>query len=589
MLIKPEPLQETCKPLLIFGLVTQSLFVQQHLPDSKDLGDTAFAQACILARQCGWNQASSSPGRLTDVTEELRKVFRSLYIRDRCYAIACGAPIWLPHEAHTRFDSPPPQLRLTDGEQNLIQPYNLHYIQHGLAQIQSELLNIFAPNDTQSTWVNDRKGALVRVRQRLEDWARDHGLQLPSSLGDFENVWTQLAFLGTRVQILNACNEMGDNFNEELLSDCQLTCLIFAASCLRNPSPTILQRLKAFPMRTASPIAPIRLTRHESSIAASSSSSSSPASRTPSGQNISRSTNSMSSPTSTPNLAPLRSDNSPPLPCHRLSLVFPITSIFVLVRRIIGLDRSSPQLPPAESIKDLKYQQELSQDIELLEAMSECFDSANTPTPAYITGTETRSNRSKLSLTIKHLLDIIRAIKASRLGDQDQPKDNTNLVPPQTFFLPPSPALPEPSPSTMNLLSLQESTPSCTSGQMYSSIPPSTLSSATGWATYPPQTSVPTVDPETSIYTSPYPGVNTTSAPGAIGAEDLNFETTEFWNQFGEPGVNWGMDGMAHGEWSVPMADEQQLQQCAKETRAKMPSVGKPSRRKRQRVDDERS
>ena len=82
----------------------QSLLAQQYLTEIGTLGDSLFAQACMLAResglhQAGYHAAPSSNLSATEV-EERQKVFKSLYIRDRYSAITCGTLLWLSSGGH---------------------------------------------------------------------------------------------------------------------------------------------------------------------------------------------------------------------------------------------------------------------------------------------------------------------------------------------------------------------------------------------------------------------------------------------------------------------------------------------------------
>ena len=395
--------------LLTLPITAQSLLAQQHHTVNETLSDSIFAQACTLARESGLHQASNSlaqSSKLSAVeTEERQRVFRSLYIRDRLSATACGALTWLPSPGSKNSPSTPTSALHAQGGIPAKQLEMQHTPHWELAEIQDALHRLLNSADASDMSTAGWRTTLARLQQKLEVWTQTHKVLSLSRPATVEAVSLHLAFLGTRIKILAIDNNTGGaarHISSQVLYDARLSCLLVATSCNQFPNQPLVDRLNSLLNKTES--------------TSCTSSPSSPSSR--SSPTCYPATNALQrTGPLTPPLASQTLGEAPvpaPLPLHRLASVFPIAAVFVLARHILGID-THPHLShsaPTGAQKNPQRLRELNQDISLLEALLFCFRGAPLPTAAAgaRSNAENNTHGSKLGRIIQHLVDVIRAI-----------------------------------------------------------------------------------------------------------------------------------------------------------------------------------
>ena len=505
--------------LLTFPITVQSLLAQQHHTVNETLSDFIFAQACTLARESGLHQANNSlaqSSKLSAVeTEERQRVFRSLYIRDRFSATACGAITWLPNPSSKNWSLPPtPNVYAEDGI-----PSKQLEIQHTahweLAEIQDVLHRLLSSADASDMSTAKWRTALARLEQKLEIWTQTHKVVSLSQPATVEEVLLHLALLGTRIRVLGIGKNNGGatrHISSQVLHDARLSCLLVATSCNQYLNQPLVDRLNSLLNKTES-----------------TSSTSSPASAS-----------SRSSPDSYPATEALQGTGalnprpgsrtlgeapvSAPLPLHRLASVFPTAAVFVLARHILGIDTNpqSSQSAATGAQRNPQRHREMNQDISLLETLLFCFRNAPPPTTAAAARSKTENNIHgfKLGRIIQHLVDIIHAIAvptsdgAANEADEDEEdgEDDDEL---DDVYVPDSLLTPTASMllSTSNALSMPNPNMYGSGGisPSYFGLPPtsSTSASRSAWAT--PQdpssaSATPLLTTRSSLYTPSTPG-----------------------------------------------------------------------------------
>ena len=424
---------------------------------SETLGGSIFAQACILAReaglhQCGNDLASSSNISVIDA-EERRKVFKSLFIRDRYSATACGAFTWLPRGGPK---GPPPTptsavhvhgARPSDEIEIQLAPH------WELAKIQDEFHHLLGLADASEISPSEWRTVFTRLQQKLERWTQTHKIPSSTRPSTVDGISLHLAFLGIRIRLLSLDINTGDTVQQvsaQTLHDARLSCLLVATSCSHYPNQTLTARLDHLLDKS-------ELTSSRGAQTHSSSSNSSPTSESSPSSPIFYSTT--DAPQRTGSMTPpLMDQNSAevqatvPLPFHRLANVFPTAAVFVIARHILSLGpcAQTSQSPSHLAHHDAQTQHEMIQDKWLLEALLLCFRSTQLPTTIAAAAhrkVDSEAYPSKFGRIIQHLISIIHAITdpASR-SDTDDPSrhaeaDEVYAPEPQlasTYSLPPS-------------------------------------------------------------------------------------------------------------------------------------------------------
>ncbi|ELR10228.1 hypothetical protein VC83_08978 [Pseudogymnoascus destructans] len=397
------------------ALALYSHFVQQYHTDNQTLGDSLFARACVLATESGLHQADSDLSPASDLSvveaEERQKVFRSLYIRDRFSMIAYGALAWLP-SADQRGSQTPGK----SSEQGGIvsnQLYPQHTPHWKLAGIQDELRCLLYSTDAPPVSKSGRRVALARLQQKLKTWAETYKIPSPNRPTTVHEISLHLAFLGTRILMLESESDTDDAACPALvqvIDDARLSCLLIAISCNQNLDQALTSQVDSLLSKTHFN-SPKGFGTHLCPSAALPTSVSSTSTSTfpsaldappgirppiPGGSNFS----SVQDPIPTP------------LPLHRITNVFPIAAIFVLARHILDIDKRVPpsQYAPAAVQSDKKRTTEITHDILLLEALLFCFRSKKPPSSIADHGNISSDTLgSKLGRTIQNLVNIIHA------------------------------------------------------------------------------------------------------------------------------------------------------------------------------------
>lgn len=277
--------------------------------------------------------------------------------------------------------------------------------------MQDDLDRLLNSADVPEMSTSKRRIALARLQQKLETWTQTHNVPSSTRPTTVDEISLHLAFLGTRIQLLDRDNNTSDAAQPSLaqvLDDARLSCLLVATACNHHLNQALTDRLDYL----------LNITFPAGAGTRSSSTTSSPTSASsPSSANFSSVTD---APQRTCPLTPQLSSADigqaqvmAPLPLHRLASVFPTTAIFVLARHVLGINARAQlsQSAPPTAQNDEQRQQEVNQDISLLEALLSCFYNAPPPAAAAARGNEDSDiHGSKLGRAIQGLVDIIHAI-----------------------------------------------------------------------------------------------------------------------------------------------------------------------------------
>lgn len=188
---------------------------------------------------------SITPGQMdldlsVDEIVERRKLFRSLYIRERCYATARGTLRRLP-----RY---PPETRSGSSSRAMSQDASSDTLAAGrgespsasggydetnepllsMAMIQDELHAAMFPGNPPETRILEQKVALTSIRQKLTKFAKTHRLPSLKRPDTFQDLSVHLAYLGTRIR---AYEFDDDEHNLNVLDDARLSCLLVISAC----------------------------------------------------------------------------------------------------------------------------------------------------------------------------------------------------------------------------------------------------------------------------------------------------------------------------------------------------------------------
>lgn len=186
---------------------------------------------------------SITPGQVNldlslDEIVERRKLFRSLYIRERCYATARGTLRRLPRyisdtnpvassRAMSQGESHAP-----NGQSNLesMSYLEIHEPFFIIAMIQDELHAVMFQVSSPDTRGMDQNMALSSIRQTLVAFARTHRLPYLQRPQTFQDLSMHLAYLGTRIRAYELDDE------HHILDDARLSCLLVMSACSNENS-----------------------------------------------------------------------------------------------------------------------------------------------------------------------------------------------------------------------------------------------------------------------------------------------------------------------------------------------------------------
>ncbi|PGH00584.1 hypothetical protein AJ80_09156, partial [Polytolypa hystricis UAMH7299] len=585
------------------ALALLSLLTQQYHTGDEALGQSLFAQACILAREAGLHQAGHSISRSSNLSameaEERQKVFGSLYIRDRYSATASGSLTWLPSGAPKGPIATSTSTATTHVGNTANRVDTQSKAHWELAKIQDELHCMLSSADVREMSPPERQAALRSLQQKLKAWARSHKVPSSARPNTVDEVLLHLAFLGTRIRVLQSDNFTGEDASSasaQVLYDTRLCCLLVATSCKPHPNRALTDRLDH--MLSQAPCAfEGTLRPHYSSVSSSRSSRSSRASsRMPSSPSPSASSSSAgdagqrTSPLTPPpsSSSSVKTPESATVPIHRVAHVFPNAAVFVLVRHILGIGTAArpSKNSPTAILNDEEQQDEARQDISLVEALLVTIHHEPSP-EAFLKKLGSDPSSGKVGRILQHLVDIIHVVKGatghgyantgvlgSEFASDDEGDNNDEVMVAPKQLLEPSSLLMDPANDAMNMSNMniygsgnispyQSSIPLMGSSQPHWGMPPDSLSSSSS------------VTPMLTTGNSMYAPSITPTPPTTI--PDSPFDISQFLNQMGSASpVIWdGGQGQA----------ELQLQQMAHD----QPETTNRRSKKRPRVERQQS
>lgn len=168
---------------------------------------------------------------------ERRKLFRSLYIRERCYAVARGTvrrlPRYLPDtksDSSSRAMSQDASSATLTAERGQSPSIPAGYEEaneplFNMAMIQDELHAAMFPGTPPETIMLEQKVALTGIRQRLMTFAKTQRLPSLKPPQTFQDLSLHLAYLGTRIRAYELDCE------QNVMDDARLSCLLVMSAC----------------------------------------------------------------------------------------------------------------------------------------------------------------------------------------------------------------------------------------------------------------------------------------------------------------------------------------------------------------------
>ena len=549
----------------------QSLLAQQYLIENRTIGNSLFAQACILARESGLHQAgyhTTPSSNLTTIEiEERQKVFRSLYIRDRYSATTSGTLTWLPNgscRGSPLVGVAPSNEPGGIPSDQLQTPYRAHW---DLARLQDEIIRMLSSGNAPDLSTSEQQAAFGQLHQKFETWTSEHKALLSTRPATVDEISLRLAFLSTRIRLQDGIQITSDNGwpSAQELHDARLSCLLLATSCNSYPEQTLVDRLDNLLDKGEFPS--LQRAGAQSSFTNSSPQSVSTSSTATSAMaNIPKRTDLLTSALSRP--SPTDAPALTQLPFHRLVNVFPITAIFVLARHILGMEQPS-QFASTTSQGDEQQRYEISQDILLLESLLSCFRSARPSRVMAPRGNDADGDGFKLDRVLKHLIDIIHVMVGptcrSNVDNASGKGDDMDIYAPEPMLASTSPLLLDASSNAMSMPDLH----------LFGSgtISPSLLgfpSSASQFMWGAPQDT--TQSSSTPLLTAGSSSYAPSMAPTPPTLPDTSSDFSHFLQQMGASSpVMWDGD---HGH--IELQIQSQQEQCVSEA-----TLGRPKKRPR--------
>ncbi|KAG6366681.1 hypothetical protein INS49_000860 [Diaporthe citri] len=357
-----------------------------------------------------------------DEIAERRKLFRSLHIRERCYATARGnSSSTSTLSADTKSGS---SLRAMSqdsssatltagrgGSPSVSTGYDeTNEPLFSIAMIQDELHAAIFPGNPPETRMLKQKMALTGIRQKLITFAKTHRLPSLTRPETFQDLSIHLAYLGTRIRAYELDLTDGDEHN--VLDDARLSCLLVMSACsdekgleaaAANKLDRLLHRMAFRNWRIDDTPFPRRSPRE----------SSEPAGELPTegegSLNNSKAPNKRFWPFGTDSLA---SPNTQVLRGQRILELIPTSAIFILARNILGIQTNvaSSQQVSAPSDSDpisQSHRDELlgngNEDLAILHEFSRTLESS------LGVSSEAQNNySSKLLRVVQTLVNFIR-------------------------------------------------------------------------------------------------------------------------------------------------------------------------------------
>ncbi|KAK3368609.1 hypothetical protein B0H63DRAFT_565263 [Podospora didyma] len=524
------------------ALALLSLLAQQS--HSETLGDSLFAQACMLAKAMGLHHAgqglSVSPFSAEEI-EERQKVFRSLYIRDRAAALTRGTPLWLPR-SNLKFPplADPTSITIPNpsSPETPARRYETNRVAwYELATLQSELHHAVFDESTQTS-IQERRLSLVRLRQSLQVWSQKHAVPSSTVPAGMDEVSLHLAFLGTRIRTIDGHKLGGADADAaaqwQASLDARISCLLMLVSCSGRRDERLVEQLEQL----------LRKRRNMSGETLVSNANTKPG--TPA--------SSPSSPTGTRAASEsLKSQStisklSSPLGIQRLTIFFPTAALFTLARNILGIGPAASRRNSLfQSISDQQEERQgqIAEDIALLRGLHACFRDA-----AAVVNSDPDNHAVKVGRVIQVLVDIVSAVL-------DPASSNTDPIDPLlTSAISPilgSPAIPTPS----NNMVAQAGASRTSYGQLDAATLSHLVGSGSGNV---PSPSSSWANPRNGSMESLSTGSSTSASMPMVSTPEMTFDISQFIDQMGANSLSamWGEDqpGMA----ATPTQLQQQQQ-----------------------------
>ncbi|KAK0343840.1 hypothetical protein LTR59_015947 [Friedmanniomyces endolithicus] len=206
------------------ALILLSVLAQQQ--DSQARSELVFAQACMLAKAM---ELHTSQTILSEASPEERqerwKVCRSLYIRDKAFAVTRGSVSWLPDANINRL------LGITEG-QDATDRCRIH-----LASLQAKVFALSQPGQTLKRTSKRLRTALRAIESGLLDLAQSQSIFV-SWTANHSRAALRLDFLATRIAALQ---ESPCPLQQKIVrADARASCMVLLLACGKG-SQTVQQ------------------------------------------------------------------------------------------------------------------------------------------------------------------------------------------------------------------------------------------------------------------------------------------------------------------------------------------------------------
>lgn len=380
---------------------------------------------------------SITPGQMdldlsSDEILERRKLFRSLYIRERCYATARGTlrrlPRYLPDSksgSSSRAMSQDASSATLTAERGGFPSVSTCHdeaneLLFNIAMIQDELHAAMFPGNPPETTMLEQNMALTSIRQKLTAFAQMHrlpSLERPETFQDFS---THLAYLGARIRAY----ELGDEHN--VLDDARLSCMLVMSACsdekgldttVATSLDRLLHQMALRNWQTDDALVPLRSPGQSSS--------------QPAGQ-PEEEANNISPKAPTKRFWPfgadsLASPNSQVLCGQRVLEFMPTSAIFILARNILGVQgnvasrQSTPARQGSNPIADKSLGNELfglNEDFAILCEFSRVLESS-----LGVSSDAQNTYSSKLLRVVQTLVNFLRETMDLPIQQPSSPSD----------------------------------------------------------------------------------------------------------------------------------------------------------------------
>lgn len=199
---------------------------------SPGVAELVFAQACLLAKKMGLYQSQAiSEGFTVEEVIERRKVFRSLYIRDKNSAICRGSNPWLPSYGSKVS---PLSYQLDEKEAK-------HVPRLELARIQDDVYRYFRSGEVPGLTSSKHLQLVSKYKRRLEEWITTY-LVKDNIAESTNSVSLLLSSLATRIAIFRGSSH--ERHREKAFKDAKASCIILLQALEHRMDPNLLNTLR---------------------------------------------------------------------------------------------------------------------------------------------------------------------------------------------------------------------------------------------------------------------------------------------------------------------------------------------------------